>query len=336
MTLSLCPGPTDVLYKDGDLVWAQLEEFPWWPATVEIDEEDFLGAMVTVRWLGIDSDMTNSLPRTRIRPFSEVTQAELLKDIRVEDEDLEDYKEVMEIATKERQKRACAWYDGQRSKRKRLKLSHSGGKTLPGTRIREMQEKHQDRLPYNGEHEDNREITNEGQDLVQQDDTDFIKCWHARWELTRKEYDWLKRDIDAITQTRKKVIARARARIGKCGGDSILKLKSILQIPKCSLSHLQSHQKIPEIDGNGDELNEDGQTWLAWRMLCTNKDYENVARELGVYEKKLNNSPLSVNESGKTIPLLLWPSEHRFGQLHLKEKDILRDRGPPPVGRELC
>ena len=65
-----------------------------------------LGAMITVRWLGIDSDMTNTLPRNRIRPYSEVTQLDLLKDIRVEDEDIEDYKEVIEIATEERQKRA--------------------------------------------------------------------------------------------------------------------------------------------------------------------------------------------------------------------------------------
>ena len=51
-------GSLDNKYKDGQIVWARLEDFPWWPATVELVDEDVgfpLINVVPVRWFGIDS-----------------------------------------------------------------------------------------------------------------------------------------------------------------------------------------------------------------------------------------------------------------------------------------
>jgi hypothetical protein len=59
--------------------------------------------------------------------------------------------------------------------RKRLKISATGGKTLPGTRIREMQQKYEDRLIVDEENEKNCEEAHEIQNINQnKDDNDFL------------------------------------------------------------------------------------------------------------------------------------------------------------------
>ena len=88
------------VYRDLEVVWARLEDFPWWPATCVLpsctDSNDI--DSITVRWFGIDHDTIDKLSRDRIIPFSMSIKQRLLDEVKVESPDQDDYNQSVEQA----------------------------------------------------------------------------------------------------------------------------------------------------------------------------------------------------------------------------------------------
>eukprot|EP01084_Bolivina_argentea_P292257 502388_1 len=87
---------TNYQYWDGEIVWARLEEFSWWPAQCEFaaefdDEGQGRTPKLPVRWFGEDSHRVDRLTRDRVIPYSSEIESQLLDQIKVADEDVDEY-----------------------------------------------------------------------------------------------------------------------------------------------------------------------------------------------------------------------------------------------------
>ena len=95
-------GSIDCRYRYGEVVWARLDDSPWWPAKVEWKNGQYLDPglrNVHVRWYGIDHDNVNELTRERVRPFIPEDGVLLRMDISVEDLDKDNYNQCIIDAT---------------------------------------------------------------------------------------------------------------------------------------------------------------------------------------------------------------------------------------------
>ena len=67
-------APHNYIYRDLEVVWARLEDFPWWPAQCDFtlldgDKGPGKTPRLPVRWFGEDHNRVDWLTRDRIIPF---------------------------------------------------------------------------------------------------------------------------------------------------------------------------------------------------------------------------------------------------------------------------
>ena len=96
-------APDNYLYRDLEVVWARLEDFPWWPAQCDFtlldrDHGKNKTPRLPVRWFGEDHNRVDWLTRDRIIPFSLDIEAALLNELKVEEEDQPEYNASIEDA----------------------------------------------------------------------------------------------------------------------------------------------------------------------------------------------------------------------------------------------
>eukprot|EP01083_Nonionella_stella_P033353 91299_1 len=89
-------APSDYIYRDSEVVWARLEDFPWWPAqcdfaSFEGDKGQNHTPRLPVRWFGEDGNRVDLLTRDRIIPFDLEIESDLLRQHNVEEEDGVEY-----------------------------------------------------------------------------------------------------------------------------------------------------------------------------------------------------------------------------------------------------
>eukprot|EP01084_Bolivina_argentea_P230130 388224_1 len=89
-------APAGYIYRDLEVVWARLEDFPWWPAQCDFtlldgDKGQNRTPRLPVRWFGEDHNRVDWLTRDRIIPFSLEIESDLVHELKVEDEDQPEY-----------------------------------------------------------------------------------------------------------------------------------------------------------------------------------------------------------------------------------------------------
>eukprot|EP01083_Nonionella_stella_P264650 897478_1 len=102
-------APAGYIYRDLEVVWARLEDFPWWPAQcdftlLEADKGQDRTPRLPVRWFGEDHNRVDWLTRDRIIPFSLDIEPDLTQEIKVADEDMPEYIASLEDAVARQKK----------------------------------------------------------------------------------------------------------------------------------------------------------------------------------------------------------------------------------------
>ena len=95
--------PHNYIYRELEVVWARLEDFPWWPAQCDFtlldgDKGPNKTPRLPVRWFGEDHNRVDWLTRDRVIPFSLEIESQLLKEFKVEPEDEPEYNASIEDA----------------------------------------------------------------------------------------------------------------------------------------------------------------------------------------------------------------------------------------------
>ena len=96
-------APSNYIYRDLEVVWARLEDFPWWPAQcdftlLERDKGSGRTPRLPVRWFGEDHNRVDWLTRDRIIPFTLEIEGDLQRQLKVEAEDEPEYNASLEDA----------------------------------------------------------------------------------------------------------------------------------------------------------------------------------------------------------------------------------------------
>eukprot|EP00485_Elphidium_margaritaceum_P004370 CAMPEP_0202696986 /NCGR_PEP_ID=MMETSP1385-20130828/10312_1 /ASSEMBLY_ACC=CAM_ASM_000861 /TAXON_ID=933848 /ORGANISM="Elphidium margaritaceum" /LENGTH=163 /DNA_ID=CAMNT_0049353325 /DNA_START=30 /DNA_END=518 /DNA_ORIENTATION=+ len=117
-------APPNYIYRDLEVVWARLEDFPWWPAQcdftiLDVDHGPHRTPRLPVRWFGEDHHRVDMLTRDRVLPFSMQVAHDLEREIRVEAEDEPEYFASMQDAVARQEK----WHKEQKKERRKRKDS---------------------------------------------------------------------------------------------------------------------------------------------------------------------------------------------------------------------
>lgn len=126
-------GDPDAIYLQNEVVWARMEDFPWWPARIEWLTHDGKDPTfpwrVRVRWYGEDWETPAELTRDRVTRFDIKLQSRLQKEASVEPEDMDEYtqcvhdakKNAKEFWAKNEGARQVEYFSNQYTRRKEYK-----------------------------------------------------------------------------------------------------------------------------------------------------------------------------------------------------------------------